>query len=115
MSVGSPSATLGEILVSEGLTTPDVVALATTRTQTTGERLSDALVALGVSADDVLRAVARQHRLSYLSRDELPTPLPILKNLSPKYLKQYAVCPVSVEGGTLTVATADPLNPVMLD
>jgi general secretion pathway protein E len=41
--------------------------------------------------------------------------LPILKNLSPKYLRQYSVCPVSVEGGLLTVATADPLNPIFLD
>src|SRR5581483_991480 len=40
---------------------------------------------------------------------------PVLKNLSPKYLKQYTVCPLAVEGGVLTVATADPLNPVVLD
>jgi general secretion pathway protein E len=116
MAVATPSPSLGEILVSEGLTTPDVVALATTRTQTTGERLGDALVAVGaVSADDVLRAVARQCGLPYLSRDELPVPLPVLKNLSPKYLKQYAVCPVSVDAGVLTVATSDPLNPVIVD
>jgi general secretion pathway protein E len=116
MAVATPAPSLGEILVSEGLTTPDVVALATTRTQTTGERLGDALVAVGaVSADDVLRAVARQCGLPYLSRDELPVPLPVLKNLSPKYLKQYAVCPVSVDAGVLTVATSDPLNPVIVD
>jgi len=114
--VAAPSGSLGDILVSEGLTTADVIALATTRAQTTGERLGDALVALGaVSADDVLRAVARQRGLPYLSRDELPVPLPVLKNLSPKYLKQYAVCPVSVDAGVLTVATADPLNPVIVD
>jgi general secretion pathway protein E len=115
MSVVSQSLSLGEILVADGLTTPDVVERATTRAQATGERLADALVALGVSADDVLRVVARQQGLPYLSRDELPTPLPVLKNLSPKYLKQYAVCPVSVEGGALTIAVADPLNPVIVD
>src|SRR2546423_1019379 len=115
MSVVSQSPSLGEILVADGLTTPDVVERASTRIQASGERLSDALVALGVSADDVLRAVARQQRLPYLSRDELPAPLPVLKNLSPKYLKQYTVCPVSVEGGALTIAVADPLNPVIVD
>jgi general secretion pathway protein E len=111
----SQSPSLGDILVADGLTTPDVVERASTRIQSTGERLADALVALGVSADDVLRAVARQQRLPYLSRDELPAPLPVLKNLSPKYLKQYTVCPVSVEGGALTIAVADPLNPVIVD
>ena len=115
MSHAPTSSGLGEILVAEGLATSDIVALATTRTQTTGEPLGDALIALGVSADDILRGIARQYHLPCLSRDELPTPLPVLKNLSPKYLKQYMVCPVSVDGGVLTVATADPLNPVIID
>src|SRR5438132_1129076 len=107
---------LGEILVRERLTTPDVVEKALARSRTTGERVGEALVALGaVKDDEVLRALAQQQNLAYLTRDELPTPLPIVKNLSPKYLRQYAVCPVSVEGNVLTVATADPLNPIIVD
>src|SRR2546428_8564988 len=107
---------LGEILVQERLTTPDVVDEALARAKTTGERLGEALVALGaVKSEEVLRALAQQQNLAYLSRDELPSPLPIVKNLSAKYLRQYAVCPVSVENGQLTVATADPLNPVVVD
>jgi general secretion pathway protein E len=116
MAIAPQSPTLGELLVSDGVTTPDVVAQATARSHSTGESLGDALVALGaVSATDVLRSLARLHGLPYLSRDELPSPLPVLKNLSPKYLKQYTVCPVSVEGGVLTVATADPFNPMIAD
>src|SRR2546425_8879068 len=107
---------LGEILVHERVTTPDVVEKALARSRTTGERVGEALVALGaVKDDEVLRALAQQQNLAYLTRDELPSPLPIVKNLSPKYLRQYAVCPVSVEGNVLTVATADPLNPVIVD
>src|SRR5260370_33941690 len=115
MSVAAHSPSVGDILVAGGVTTPEVVRRAITQTQSTGERVADALVGLGVSADHVQRAVARQHRLPYLSRDELPVPLPVLKNLSPKYLKQYTVCPVSVEGGSLTIAVADPLNPMIID
>ncbi|PYN01845.1 MAG: type II secretion system protein GspE [Candidatus Rokuibacteriota bacterium] len=107
---------LGEILVHERLTTPDLVERALARSRTTGERVGEALVALGaIKDDDVLRALAVQQGLAYLTRDELPSPLPIVKNLSPKYLRQYTVCPVSVEGNVLTVATADPLNPVIVD
>ncbi|PYM91553.1 MAG: type II secretion system protein GspE [Candidatus Rokuibacteriota bacterium] len=107
---------LGEILVHERLTTPDVVERALLRSRTTGERVGEALVALGaIKDDDVLRALALQQGLAYLTRDELPSPLPIVKNLSPKYLRQYTVCPVSVEGNVLTVATADPLNPIIVD
>jgi general secretion pathway protein E len=117
MVIAAPSQLLGEILVwLDGLTTPDVISAALSRIETTGERLGEALVAMGVvSNDDILRALARQHSLPFLLRDELPSPLPILKNLSPKYLRQYSVCPVSVEGGVLTIATADPLNALIVD
>ncbi|HKB23661.1 MAG TPA: type II secretion system ATPase GspE [Methylomirabilota bacterium] len=116
MATGQSPRLLGEILVAERLTTADVVAQGLARARTTGERLGEALVALGaVTTEDVLRALARQQNLQFLSRDELPSALPVVKNLSAKYLRQYAVCPVSVENGLLTVATADPLNPLVVD
>jgi general secretion pathway protein E len=114
--VTAPPRLLGELLVEEGLTTPDAVAAALARGRTTGERLGDALVALGaVTRDDVLRAVARQHGLGFVPRDEMPSALPVLKNVSSKYLRQYVVCPLSLDGGVVTVAAADPLNPVIVD
>src|SRR5690348_8163637 len=98
VTAGSPRL-LGEILVQEGVTTSDVVERALARAQTTGELIGEALVALGaVSAEDVLRALAQQHNLPYLGPDELPSALPVLKNLSPKYLRQNVVCPITVEG-----------------
>jgi general secretion pathway protein E len=116
MANGARSRLLGEILVAEGLTSPDAVARALARQRTTGELIGEALVALGVvTQEEVLRALATQQELPFLSRDEMPSALPVLKNLSAKYLRTYAVCPVSVEGGQLTVATSDPRNPVVLD
>src|SRR5256712_159374 len=107
---------LGEILVQERLTTPDVVEQALARAKTTSSLLTSSLVELGaVKSEDVLRALAEQQNLAYLSRDELPSPLPVVKTLSAKYLRQYTVCPVSIENGLLTVAIADPLNAVVLD
>jgi general secretion pathway protein E len=116
MAISIATRLLGQILLEAGLTTPELLERALERTRATGERIGEALVALGaVGRDDVLRALARQHNLPYLNRDELPVPLPIIKNLSPKYLRQYRVCPVSIEGHTLTVATADPTNLIVLD
>jgi len=116
MALASGTRHLGQILVADGITTPEMITLALNRCQTTGERLGEALVALGAaSREDVLKAVALQHNLPYLFRGELPSPLPIVKNLSPKYLRQYLVCPITVDGGLLTVATADPLNPMITD
>ncbi len=116
MVTAAPPRPLGEILVQERVTTAEAVEQALARGQATGERLGEALVAMGaVTSEDVLRALAKQQNLAFLSREELPSALPLVKNLSPKYLRQYTVCPVSVENGLLTVATADPLNPVIVD
>jgi len=111
MAIASSSRLLGEIFVQEGLTTPDVVERALARAQTTGELVGEALVALGaVTEDDVLRALALQQNLPYLWREEMPSTVPVLKNVSAKYLRQYRVVPISIEGSVLTVASADPLN-----
>ena len=107
---------LGEILVQEGLTTSDVVQRGLARAQTSGERIGEALVALGaVTEDDVLRALSLQQDLPYLWREEFPSSVPMLKNVSAKYLRQVRVCPISVDGNVLTVASADPLNTLVTD
>jgi general secretion pathway protein E len=116
MVVSAGTRPLGQILLDAGLTTPESLEHALTRIGSTGERLGEALVAMGaLRSDDVLRALAIRHDLAYLARDELPTTLPILKNLSPQYLRQYRVCPVTIEGNTLTVATSDPTNLLLFD
>src|SRR2546425_1098392 len=116
MGIAASTRRLGELLIADGVTTPDMVAGALARIQTTGETLGEALVALGgVSREDVLKAVALQQNLPYLFRGEFPSVLPMLKAVSSKYLRQYLVCPIGVDAGTLTVATADPLNPLILD
>src|SRR5262245_31803529 len=107
---------LGEVIVETGAITPETLAAALTRAEHTHERVGDALVALGaVSPEDMLRALAKQWGVPFLPADEIPFTLPVLKNLSPKYLRQYEACPVSLEGNILTVATSDPTNPLLVD
>src|SRR6266508_3805645 len=116
MAISTAARPLGQILLEAGAISVESLDAALARIGSTGERLGEALIALGATErDDVLRALAQQQHLSYLGRDELPSPLPMLKSLSPKYLRQYRVCPVSVDGGTLTVATSDPTNLLLLD
>jgi general secretion pathway protein E len=107
---------LGEILLKAGTISEEDLEAALARCQETGERTGDALVAMGVATRyDVLAAVALQWGLPFLFREEIPSALPIVKHLSPKYLRQYVVCPVEVEGSTITLATADPANPLVPD
>src|SRR5713101_6085300 len=80
------------------------------------ERVGEALVAMGVaSQEDVLKALAEQNGMAFMTAEEIPTTPPILKNLSPKYLRQYVACPVAHDGTTVTVATGEPSNPLLLD
>ncbi len=116
MAISVGTRLLGQILLEAGHTTLETLERALGRIRGTRERLGEALVAMGaVATEDVLRALAAQANLPFLTRGELPTSLPILKNLSPQYLRQYHVCPVSIESNTLTVATADPTNLLLLD
>jgi general secretion pathway protein E len=107
---------LGETLVEAGVVTPETVLAALLRSEHSHERIGEALVSMGMAApEDVQRALATQGGLPFLSSEEMPFTLPVLKNISPKYLRQYEACPLSIEGNTLTVATTDPTNPLLVD
>jgi general secretion pathway protein E len=107
---------LGQILTRERVITLDVLREAMARALRERLRLGEALVAMGAATtSDILRALATQQGMAFLAADELPSTPPALKELSPKYLRQYVACPIAVEAGTVTVATADPTNPQLLD
>jgi general secretion pathway protein E len=107
---------LGQILLGFRILTPEVLQDGLSRAKQERQRLGEALVSMGAaSEEEVLRALATQHGLPYLAADELPGTPPIVKSLSPKYLRQYTACPVALDGTTVTVATADPANPLLLD
>jgi general secretion pathway protein E len=107
---------LGQILVGDRVITPEILKEALLRAVRDRRRLGEALVAMGTTTTtDVLRALAVQQQMAFLAADELPSSPPVLKELSPKYLRQYVACPIAVEGATVTVATAEPTRPELLD
>ncbi len=107
---------LGQVLLGSRILTPEVLEEGLARAKQERQRLGEALVSMGAaSEEEVLRALATQHGLPYLAADELPGTPPVVKNLSPRYLRQYTACPVALDGTTVTVATADPANPLLLD
>ena len=96
--------------------TQETLEAALMRAQRSHERIGEALVAMrAVSRRRAAERSPAQVGLPFLSREEIPSALPVMKNLSAKYLRQYVACPVTVEGDVVTVATADPTNPVLLD
>src|SRR5512134_2762675 len=90
---------LGQALLEAGVITSETLAAAQARAGDARARVGEALVELGaVSEDDMLRALAKQRGLPFLSAEELPFTAPVIKDLAAKYLRQYAACPVADEG-----------------
>jgi general secretion pathway protein E len=107
---------LGEILLDSGVITRETLEGALARARKERHRIGDALIGAGAATEqDILRALATQYALPLLTLEELPTSPPMLASLSAKYLRQYAACPVAVEGAMVMVATADPTNPLLRD
>jgi type II secretion system protein E len=110
------STRLGEILVRARVITEDLRQEALGRAARERRRIGEALVDMGAAtAEDVLQALATQQDLPWLDAEALPSTPPALKELSPRYLRQHLACPIAVEGATVTLATADPTNPLLLD
>jgi type II secretion system protein E len=103
-------------LTAIGLLTESELGEAEARRRATGERLIDAIVHLGhMSAEEVAGALARRLELPYFRRDDFPSAPPFLNSLSPQYMRQYRFCPFALENGVLTIACADPLDPIVVD
>ncbi|MCL6641240.1 MAG: hypothetical protein K6T92_07690, partial [Candidatus Rokubacteria bacterium] len=103
-------------LLTNHLVSADVLEQAAARAARTQESLAECLLEMGaVSLEEVLQALALALDLPYLFAEEFPTVAPAVRHLTPKYLQKYLACPVALEDGVLTVATADPLNPLLVE
>jgi general secretion pathway protein E len=113
--MGEPEA-LARLLLAGRVITAEALARAAERGSRTGEGLVESLIHRRlISVEELLQAIALDHDLPYLFAEEFPTAPPVIAQLSPRYLRQSLACPVALDDGVLTVATADPLNPMPMD
>jgi general secretion pathway protein E len=110
------SSSFGRWLTGTGLLSEAELARAEARRQSTGERLPDALVRLGLSSpEEVAQSLARHLEIPFVGREEFPSSPPFLQRLSPQYMRQYRFCPLAVENGSLVVVCTDPTDPTVVD
>jgi len=104
---------IGEILLDEGLVSSEQLDVALKKG---GGRVGNNLIALGyVTEEDIARALAHQHKLSYAELGDAVID-PSLISLIPESLaRKYRAIPLSIGGDTLTVAVTDPLNILIVD
>src|SRR5213596_3514594 len=102
---------LGEILVREGLITPEQLKRALQEQKGSGMRLGYTLVKLGfVEETEVSKMLARQYRMPAVDLSRFEVDPKILKLIPPDIATKHTVLPLKREGRTLTVAIADPNN-----
>ncbi|MEJ7849736.1 MAG: type IV-A pilus assembly ATPase PilB [Pyrinomonadaceae bacterium] len=110
------SVKLGEILVRENLVTPQQLREALDYQRTSGGRLGNNLVKLGIISDDVITAVlSRQYGVPSINLDLFHIEDAVIKLISQEVALKYTVLPISKVGATLTLAMADPTNVFAMD
>ena len=102
---------LGEILIEKRLLEAEDLDRALELQRERGDKLGKILVDLGfIAARDVLQALSEQLGIPYQPIDGPPVASPETETLSSRFLRQFRCLPVSIQGNTLTLALADPLD-----
>jgi general secretion pathway protein E len=101
--------TLEGFMLERGLLTSAELGKAEQLCTETGERLVTIVRRLGiVSGTDLARAVAAYYRLPTVREEDWPKASVLGDVLSPRYLREHKVLPLSVDQQRLVLAAADP-------
>ncbi len=107
---------LGDLLVKEGLISPDQLNEALSEGRSTGMRLGYCLVKMGMVQEvEITKMLARQFRLPAVDLSRFEVNEAILKLVPSDVAVKHHVLPLKREGRTLTVAMADPKDGATID
>lgn len=108
--------TIGQLLLKEGAVTPEQLDKALAQQKDSGGYLCANLIKLGfVSEEQIFPVLARQLKVPYIRLKDAVIPLEVIKTVPAKFATHYRLIPVKLEGGTLSLAMADPLDVHTLD
>lgn len=102
---------LGEILIQQGLLSPEKLHTALQQQEKTGGYLGQILVEQGLlSEEDLQRCLALQLNLEFLFPAEMEIAPEVLRTVTAKVAQQYRVIPVARGDNWVKLAVTDPLN-----
>ena len=114
-TVAAGAERLGDVLLQEGLVTREQLSSALGECRATGMPLGYVLAKHGSVPDvEITRIVARQLRVPAVDLTRFEVDQKILKLIPADVAKRQIVLPLKREGRTLTVAMANPTDPVLL-
>jgi general secretion pathway protein E len=102
---------LGEHLISKGQLAADDLERALELQKERGDKLGRILIDLGfVAQRDILNALSEQLQVPIARLDSPPPVTPETERLSSRFLRQARILPLRLDGSTLVIALADPLD-----
>jgi type IV pilus assembly protein PilB len=105
----------GELLVEEGIVSPEEVEHALKVQIERGGRLCSVLIELGyLDERELVSFLSRKFKMPHLDLSDLDLDVEVIKYVSPEFAKENQVVPVDRVGGMLTVAVVYPLDTVDL-
>lgn len=116
MAVSAPADRIGDQLVHEQLITREQLQQALDDARANGTRIGYSLVKLGfLSESDLVRALARQHRVPAVDLERVRLDQRILKLIPSEFAAKHQVLPLRRVGRTLTVAMSNPTDLGVID
>jgi type IV pilus assembly protein PilB len=107
---------LGDLLMAEGLISPEQLQRALSEQKGSNEKLGSILVRLGaVNEDQLIGFLSRQYGIPSITLSQLDIDPDVIKLIPAQIARKYEVLPVKRAGNALTLAMADPTNVFALD
>ena len=98
-----------DILIRQGIISPDQLQEASDMAQQTGMKLAEALSRLDyASGPDIIRAMAEEHGLEYVNLDDMVIPPSVVELVPESVARENAILPLAEEDGDLRVVVSDP-------
>ncbi len=100
-----------EILVRQGIISPEQLAEGQQVVAQSGTSLPEALTKLGyATGEEVMRAMAEQHGLDYVNLAEVSIPPSVVELVPESVARENVAIPLSESDGKLTVIVSDPMD-----
>ncbi|MBU1088024.1 MAG: Flp pilus assembly complex ATPase component TadA [Candidatus Omnitrophica bacterium] len=108
--------TIGTILQERGLISKADLKEGLESQKTSGLPLGKILVTMGIITEgQLLKALGIQAKLEIIELEQFSVPAEVLDKIPGSIARLYNILPLSLEPGTLTIATADPFNFSIID
>lgn len=107
---------IGQILVNEGIVTPEQLEAGLKEQKKTGDFICTILVRLGFASEEkVFSVLSKQIGIPYMRIKHIEIPTSVIEKVPAKFASYYKIVPLEIKDNTLIIAMANPLDIRTLD